>query len=179
MSDPTRPDLPVPDPREHLGRAALQGHLSGLAEQDDPPWQDRPPVWEELSDGDREFYMRIGAAAATAERERAERAEAKLDALREVCRRKAEWVDLYCPPLGGSAEPLVKVSEILAVIGSGGASVFSAACTGPDCGERFADSETGEYEVTSRERMNRLLDADGWQADPVLCPGCQPEETSP
>lgn len=57
----------------------------------------------------------------------------------------------------------------------GGEETFSATCTGPDCGERFADSETDEYEFATRERMERLLDADGWQADPVLCPACQPE----
>jgi hypothetical protein len=58
------------DAREPLGRAAFAGHVSGLAEQDEPPWQERPPAWDEISEDDREFYMRIGAAVAAAERER-------------------------------------------------------------------------------------------------------------
>lgn len=52
---------------------------------------------------------------------------------------------------------------------------LSATCTGPDCGEQFADSETGEYLFAARERMERLLYADGWTAGPVLCPACQEE----
>jgi len=53
------------------------------------------------------------------------------------------------------------------------ADALSAVCTGPDCGERFTDSETGEYEFATRERMEKLLRADGWTTSPVLCPACQ------
>ena len=56
--------------------------------------------------------------------------------------------------------------------------LLTATCTGPDCGEQFTDSETGEYEFATRERMGKLLRADGWRVDPVLCPACQPEGTS-
>jgi hypothetical protein len=55
---------------------------------------------------------------------------------------------------------------------------LSAVCTGPDCGETFMDSETDEYLFATRDRMERLLYADGWTADPVLCPACQ-EEAGP
>jgi hypothetical protein len=52
------------DEREPIGRVSFRAHVGALAEQEHPPWQDKPPAWEELSDGDREFYMRIGAAVA-------------------------------------------------------------------------------------------------------------------
>src|SRR5205823_931187 len=52
---------------------------------------------------------------------------------------------------------------------------LSATCTGPGCGETFADSETSEYLFATRGRMERLLHADGWQTGPVLCPACQQE----
>ena len=93
-------------------------------------------------------------------------AEAKLAALR----------DLIGNP--GWATPAEIQRKALAIIGSEGTTPFSATCIGPDCGEQFADSETGEYEFATRERMVMLLRADGWQADPVLCPACQPEGAS-
>jgi hypothetical protein len=68
--------------------------------------------------------------------------------------------------------------DALVTSGGEGGAALSAACTGPDCGEQFHDSETGEYLFATRERMERLLYADGWQADPVLCPACQEEAGS-
>jgi hypothetical protein len=69
-------------------------------------------------------------------------------------------------------------SGALAITGSDEAPL-TAVCTGPDCGDQFADSETGEYEFASKNRMERLLHADGWTSDPVVCPACQPDETPP
>jgi hypothetical protein len=123
------------DYREALGRAAFGAHVSGLAEEEQPPWQDRPPAWEELSDADREFYMRIGHDVANyaltenaitwgtsctrcagildsayAETVRREKAEAKLAAIAEHCRRYAYG--------GLLTEVLVTAADILAIIGS-------------------------------------------------------------
>lgn len=74
---------------------------------------------------------------------------------------------------GGFGDVFARLAE---AIDGARVAPFSATCTGPDCGEQFTDSETSEYEFATRERMERLLHADGWQADPVLCPACQPEE---
>lgn len=91
-------------------------------------------------------------------RERADRAEAKLAAVTDACR----------------SIPSPIAERILAIIDTE-PEPLSAVCTGPDCGEQFADSETGEYLFATRERMERLLYADGWAASPVLCPACQPD----
>lgn len=52
--------------------------------------------------------------------------------------------------------------------------VLAAYCDGDDCGQLYADEESGDYLFTSPARLARLMDADGWRADPVLCPACQP-----
>ena len=94
---------------------------------------------------------------------RAVAAEAKLAAFAALCK---------------EGTPAVAVDRIEAILRDGEpAAWFSAVCTGQDCGEQFTDSETGEYEFATRERMGKLLRADGWQADPVLCPACQEEPT--
>ena len=51
---------------------------------------------------------------------------------------------------------------------------FAATCTGEDCGQQYADEESGDYLFTSLVRMGLLMGADGWRADPVLCPACLP-----
>lgn len=100
---------------------------------------------------------------------RARAAEAKLDAIKAECRAAMGGYPLL---------PAVAAKELLDIIGTGPAEAapFSATCTGQDCGTRFTDSETEESEFATRERMKKLLHADGWQVDPVLCPACQPEE---
>lgn len=76
--------------------------------------------------------------------------------------------------------PAVAVDRIEAILRDGEPTAwFSAVCTGPDCGEQFTDSETGEYVFATRERMGKLLRADGWRVDPVLCPACQDEGPTP
>jgi hypothetical protein len=52
--------------------------------------------------------------------------------------------------------------------------VLAANCDGDDCGQMYADEESGDYLFMSPERLARLMRADGWSADPVLCPACQP-----
>jgi hypothetical protein len=69
------------------------------------------------------------------------------------------------------------VASVKALKGGSGGAAHSASCTG--CGERFADSETSEYEFATRERMERLLHADGWTTGPVLCGACQPDGAAP
>ena len=49
---------------------------------------------------------------------------------------------------------------------------FAVNCV--DCGQQYADEESGDYLFTSLVRMGLLMGADGWRADPVLCPACQP-----
>lgn len=53
----------------------------------------------------------------------------------------------------------------------------SATCSG--CGQLYADEESGDYLFTSPVTLARLMDADGWTADPPLCPPCQPVRTPP
>lgn len=101
--------------------------------------------------------------------DRAERAEQKLAEIEAACRNSG----LLMP--GTATTWVVTADRILAIIVGDQAPPLTAVCTGPDCGEQFTDSETGEYEFTSRERMEKLLDADGWTAGPVLCPACQEE----
>ena len=55
---------------------------------------------------------------------------------------------------------------------------FAANCDGWDCGQQYADEESGDYMFTSTDRLARLMGADGWRADPVLCPACQPAEAA-
>jgi hypothetical protein len=120
------------------------------------------PDWDDLERQQRE---------SVAERERAERAEAKLAAVAGYVRSRPSWVT-------DPVESRLRKDAILAIVGSdeaGKPAPLSAVCTGPDCGEQFADSETSEYLFATRERMEKLLDADGWTADPVLCPACQPD----
>jgi hypothetical protein len=103
--------------------------------------------------------------SAYAETMRREAAEAKLAEIRSVLLE------------GGQGDATARCRAI-AIVGTGEVAQpepLSATCTGPDCGQMFMDSETGEYLFATRERMERLLHADGWQVDPVLCPPCQPE----
>lgn len=95
----TSPD-PCSDDREPYGRLAFGAHVGGLAEQEQPPWQDKPPAWEELSDSDRDFYMRIGAAVAA-------KAEVKLTEVRET-------VTTFLAHYGNSELPMFKVALDLA-----------------------------------------------------------------
>jgi predicted Zn-ribbon and HTH transcriptional regulator len=170
-ADDTRPDLSVPLDeyaairgaseataapldRETLGRLVHGVRLAHNAERERPfgllPWEERDARQQELD-------RRIGEAVARAA------TEALLAALRSLC---------------GEGAPAVAVDRIEAILGTQErtdeeAPVLSASCTG--CGDQFADSETGEYEFATRDRMERLLYADGWSADPVRCPACQPE----
>ena len=52
---------------------------------------------------------------------------------------------------------------------------FTATCDGRDCGQQYADEESGDYLFASLTGLARLMGADGWRADPVLCPACQPD----
>lgn len=54
--------------------------------------------------------------------------------------------------------------------------VFAANCDG--CGQLYADEESGDYLFTSLTGLARLMGADGWRIDPVLCPACQPVEAA-
>ena len=147
-TDPTLPDIPVPPPS--LPPAAWEKAREAYR------------AWRIGDGGEGRLHAALLAAAPLIRAE----AEAKLAEITALCR---DDHDDPCWPH--------MVEAILAVIG-GEQPALSAACTGPDCGEQFADSETGEYEFATRERMERLLDADGWQADPVLCPACQEEAGS-
>jgi hypothetical protein len=105
-------------------------------------------------------------------------AEAALLAAAPLIRAEAEALLAALRSLCGEGAPAVAVDRIEAILGTQErtdeeAPVLSASCTG--CGDQFADSETGEYEFATRDRMERLLYADGWSADPVRCPACQPE----
>lgn len=51
---------------------------------------------------------------------------------------------------------------------------FAANCDGEGCGQQYADEESGEYLFASPAGLARLMGADGWRVDPVLCPACQP-----
>ena len=55
---------------------------------------------------------------------------------------------------------------------------FAANCDGEDCGQQYADEESGDYLFISLTGLVRVMGADGWRADPVLCPACQPAEAS-
>jgi hypothetical protein len=105
---------------------------------------------------------RLHAALVAYERQRATQDGAKLDEIRSVLLE------------GGQGDATARCRAI-AIAGTEEAAPLTAVCTGPDCGDQFADSETSEYEFATRDRMERLLYADGWSADPVLCRACQPE----
>jgi hypothetical protein len=71
----------MPDPREPSGRIV---HGVRLAFNADLPHPRGVLPWEEREAGQQEMDMRIGAAVAAAERERAEAAEAVVAEVREV-----------------------------------------------------------------------------------------------
>ena len=48
---------------------------------------------------------------------------------------------------------------------------YTATCTGEDCGQQYADEESGDYLFASLTGMARLMRADGWRADPGAVPG--------
>ena len=54
--------------------------------------------------------------------------------------------------------------------------IFGANCG--DCGQQYADEESGDYLFAALARLVRLLGADGWRVDPVLCPACRPRGTA-
>jgi predicted Zn-ribbon and HTH transcriptional regulator len=185
------PPSPPEASREALGRLVHAERLAVNAAKERPFYL---LPWEERSGEQRELDMRIGEAvaravtasyenattwgtscpscaavldSAAAERERAEQAEETLALIRSLC---------------GEGAPAVAVDRIEAILGTQERSdeeapILSARCTG--CGEQFADSETDEYLFATRERMERLLDADGWLPDPPLCRACQPDGEAP
>ena len=55
--------------------------------------------------------------------------------------------------------------------------VHSARCS--DCGQLYADEESGDYLFNYATTLTYLMDADGWQVFPPLCPPCQPEVPHP
>lgn len=109
------------DSREPLGRLIHDTRLAFDAELAAAEGRQRfcLPPWEERSPQQRELDMRIGEAVAAAERERAERAEARLAAIRERAR---EWAGLAPPDDWGESTTDTVLSDagrsILAIIGS-------------------------------------------------------------
>jgi hypothetical protein len=172
------------DDREPLGRLVRETWVAWALEQPDPNPSWLVP-WDELGTGDREVDMRIGSAVA---------ARAVADAGTEVAAARTDR-DRIRLERGALASHLPAIRDALSAavadaryeaqakpyraalmaLEAGRQEPLSAVCTGPDCGEQFADSETSEYLFATRERMERLLYADGWASGPVLCPACQEE----
>jgi hypothetical protein len=122
---------------------------------------------------------KVTAEVAAANAEPAD-AMAEIERLRDMIRSLAAERDDFRKALKrireleaspGWLTPSEVQSKVLAII-DGAEEAFSAICTG--CGTQYADEESGACRFTTRERMTKLMRADGWQVEPPLCPACQP-----